>query len=71
VDHLLEDAAAGKLPQPSESGFERLLAERGVQPVDYAGWQRIDEYERARGSERGRPRVKLTSIGELVERSRE
>jgi ferredoxin--NADP+ reductase len=71
VDHVLEDAAAGKLPEPAEDGFERLLAERGVERVDYAGWGRIDEYERARGEEQGRPRVKLTSIAALVERSRE
>lgn len=70
VDHLLEDAQDGKLPEPPKDGFEQLLAERGVAPVDYAGWQRIDAYERARGEEQGRPRVKLTSIAELIERSR-
>jgi ferredoxin--NADP+ reductase len=70
VDHLLEDAAAGRLPEPAKDAedFERLLDE--LDAVDYEGWGRIDEYERARGSEQGRPRVKLTSIEELVNRSR-
>jgi ferredoxin--NADP+ reductase len=70
VDHLLEDAAAGKLPEPAKSAddFERLLG--GLDAVDYEGWGRIDEYERARGEEQGRPRVKLTSVAELLERSR-
>jgi ferredoxin--NADP+ reductase len=72
VDHLLADAQDGKLAPPAHDrlDFDRLLEERGVTPVDYAGWQRIDEYERARGAEQGRPRVKVTSLGELVERSR-
>jgi ferredoxin--NADP+ reductase len=72
VDHLLADAREGKLPAPAhdEGGFGQLLTERGAIPVDYNGWQRIDEYERARGAEQGRPRVKITSLDELVERSR-
>jgi ferredoxin--NADP+ reductase len=70
VDHLLEDAAAGTLPEPAKDAedFERLLHE--LDAVDYEGWGRIDEYERARGEEQGRPRVKLTSVAELLERSR-
>jgi ferredoxin--NADP+ reductase len=72
VDHLLADAEAKLLPEPLQDrqDFERLLRSRGAAPVDYAGWQRIDEYERARGAEQGRPRVKLTSIPELIERSK-
>jgi ferredoxin--NADP+ reductase len=70
VDHLLADAADGRLPEPAKGAedFERLL--EAFDPVDYAGWSRIDEYERARGEEQGRPRVKLTSIQELIDRSR-
>jgi ferredoxin--NADP+ reductase len=70
VDHLLEDAAAGTLPEPAKDAedFERLLDE--LDAVDYEGWGRIDEYERARGERQGRPRVKLTSVAELLERSR-
>jgi ferredoxin--NADP+ reductase len=71
VDHLLADADNGLLPEPAQGreDFERLLAERAA-PVDYAGWQRIDEYERAQGEAQGRPRVKITSLPELVERSK-
>ncbi|HWE33265.1 MAG TPA: FAD-dependent oxidoreductase [Solirubrobacteraceae bacterium] len=70
VDHLLEDAAEGKLPEPAKGAddFERLLDE--LDAVDYEGWGRIDAYERARGEAQGRPRVKITSAAELLERSR-
>jgi ferredoxin--NADP+ reductase len=72
VDHLLADARDGRLPEPARGpeDFDRLLGERGLAAVDYEGWKRIDEYERARGAEQGRPRVKVTSIPELIERSK-
>jgi ferredoxin/flavodoxin---NADP+ reductase len=69
-DRLLEDAAAGLLE--SEGGeLEELLRGRGVDFVEYAGWQAIDELERALGEPLGRPRVKLTSWGELLAKARE
>jgi ferredoxin--NADP+ reductase len=68
-DRLLEDARAGLLH--SEGGdLESLLRERGVEFVEYAGWQAIDEHERSLGEPHGRPRVKLTSWDELLERAR-
>jgi ferredoxin--NADP+ reductase len=71
VDHLLEDVAAGGLPEPAKDheDFERLLAERGAVRVDYAGWEKIDEYERRLGEEQGRPRVKVTTIAELLDKA--
>jgi ferredoxin--NADP+ reductase len=69
-DRLLEDAAAGVLQ--SEGGeLEDLLRARGTDFVEYAGWQAIDEHERALGEPLGRPRVKLTSWDELLAKARE
>jgi ferredoxin--NADP+ reductase len=69
-DRLLEDAAAGVLQ--SEGGeLEDLLRARGADFVEYAGWQAIDEHERALGEPLGRPRVKLTSWDELLAKARE
>jgi len=42
------------------------LESRGVQYVDYAGWQRIDAAERARGTTLGKPREKYTSVSEML-----
>ncbi len=44
-----------------------LLAERGVDPVLYAGWESIDAAEKQRGEPLGRPRVKLCTWDELRE----
>src|SRR5205814_798571 len=52
VGRLLEDAAAGRLepkPDASAAAVDALLAERGVQVVEYDGWMAIDEVERATG----------------------
>jgi len=69
VEAVLEDAAAGRLA--GEGGeLEDLLRERGVDFVEYAGWQAIDEHERGLGAPRGRPRVKLTSWDELLAKAR-
>jgi ferredoxin--NADP+ reductase len=69
VDALLKDLSDGLLPEPSTSPGELLktLEQRGVEVVDYAGWEAIDEHERAAGEPHGRPRVKLTSVEDMLE----
>ncbi len=49
---------AGKIPD--------LLAQRGQHPIDDTGWRRINHRERRLGAHLGRPRVKLTTRGELL-----
>ena len=70
VELLLEDARAGLLPPRSGDTIDDLLEERGVDVVMYAGWERIDQVERARGETQGRPRVKLCSWDELLAAAR-
>ena len=71
IELLLEDARAGRLPPADRSGtLEKLLGERGVEAVVYAGWEAIDVLERARGGELGRPRVKLCSWEDLLDAAR-
>jgi ferredoxin--NADP+ reductase len=72
VTLLLEDLAAGRLPEPSgdAQSLDRLIAERGLERVDYAGWLSIDAHERALGEPQGRPRVKLTRTEELLRAAR-
>ena len=74
VDLLLEDAREGRLPAGGagrDAGrVSALLAERGVSVVTDAGWAAIDAVELARGSEQGRPRVKLTRWVELLAAAR-
>jgi ferredoxin/flavodoxin---NADP+ reductase len=57
---LLEDAEGGLLNEPANDGdIADLLAERGVEPVSWEGWERIDAHEQELGAGL-RPRVKLT-----------
>jgi ferredoxin--NADP+ reductase len=69
VERLLEDADAGVL-SAGGGELEDLLRDRGVDFVEYAGWEAIDAHERAHGESQGRPRVKLTSWDELLAKAR-
>jgi ferredoxin--NADP+ reductase len=66
VDHLLDDAREGRLARTGSGTLDELLDEKGVEYVDYAGWQAIDAAERAAGEPAGRPRVKLTAWEQLL-----
>jgi len=69
IDLLIEDLAAGRLLDPAPIGdaaLERFVRERQPQLVDYEGWIAIDRHERRLGEPAGRPRVKLTSVEELL-----
>jgi ferredoxin--NADP+ reductase len=60
IQHVVEDAAAGKLGHGvSPDEVDELLAERGLRVVTQAGWESIDHSERTAGEPHGRPRVKL------------
>jgi len=71
TDRLLEDLAAGLLPQPRADPDQLIarLRARGVPVVTYAGWQAIDAHERSLGELQGRPRVKLVRHEELLARA--
>lgn len=43
-----------------------LLVERGVERVDWQGWLAIDEAERRRGEQAGRPRIKFVDLAEML-----
>jgi ferredoxin/flavodoxin---NADP+ reductase len=69
LSRLVEDLAAGALPEPPEPGREAidaLLAERKPDLVTADGWREIDAHELERGRAEERPRVKLASRDELL-----
>ncbi len=71
VQLLLEDGAAGRLPRvPEPRDLAEVLAERGADPVLYAGWEEIDRVEKAAGEPHGRPRVKLHRWEDLLAAAR-
>jgi ferredoxin/flavodoxin---NADP+ reductase len=42
------------------------LHERGIDYVTYQDWKMLDQYEVASGSRQGRPRVKITTVPEMM-----
>ena len=68
VKQLLADVEAGAVPEvePGVSSVDALLGERGVVVTDWADWQRLDAEETRRGEPLGRPRVKITDVGEML-----
>ena len=69
VNALLEDLEAGQVltpATPERTELEALLKERGVRWVTFDDWRRLDALEQAIGAEMGRPRVKLTTVDEML-----
>lgn len=56
-------APAGK---PGRQGFDELAAERGIQVVRFADWQKIDEAEVA-AARAGSPREKFVAVEKMIE----
>jgi len=71
ADNLVADIAAGKLPEAELAGDSdatpSLLAERKPDAIGFDQWQKIDAAEIANGEPQGRPRVKFTSIPEMLD----
>lgn len=69
VASLLADADAGLLPHTGTltacEVTEQLRARASLS--SYAGWQRIDQGERRAGTPLDRPRIKLTTLGDLMD----
>jgi ferredoxin--NADP+ reductase len=71
IELLLDDVRSGRLASKGSTAdaVDAFLDERGIARVLYDGWSAIDEHERGRGEEQGRPRVKLATWQELLDRA--
>ncbi|HEX3033589.1 MAG TPA: FAD-dependent oxidoreductase [Thermodesulfobacteriota bacterium] len=70
VNCMLEDVVNGAIFDPSHpeaASIENLIRERQPSFVSYSDWLNLDKQELARGEAEGRPRVKYTSIAEILE----
>jgi ferredoxin--NADP+ reductase len=70
VDHLLADAVSGRITAaPGDPDtLLALLRQRGASPTDWNDWYRLDAHEVERGKATGKPREKLTTLQEMLER---
>jgi ferredoxin--NADP+ reductase len=64
----VDDFNAGLLDQQvaKPAALARLVRERAPDRIDAAGWRAIDAAEIARGQAQGRPRVKFTSVPDML-----
>ena len=70
VSSALEDLRQEKMNRPSlpdREAVTNLLMERGIRFVTFDDWRKIDTLESERGKPYGRPRIKFTSISEMLE----
>jgi ferredoxin--NADP+ reductase len=49
------------------SRIAAFLRQRGIDYVSFQDWQVLDAHEVALGASQGRPRVKLTTVPEMLE----
>jgi ferredoxin/flavodoxin---NADP+ reductase len=69
ADHMVTDAAAGQTLQPAHpepEAMTSLLAERQPLYFSYEDWLLLDEIEVSRGAALGRPRLKFTTVDEML-----
>ncbi|XP_066242964.1 NADPH:adrenodoxin oxidoreductase, mitochondrial [Saccopteryx leptura] len=67
---LLQDLKAGLLPpgpRPGYAAVEALLSSRGVRPVSFSDWEKLDAEEVSRGQRTGKPREKLLDPQEMLQ----
>jgi ferredoxin--NADP+ reductase len=70
VENMVKDFRVGKFMKPSEpdaSALEQLIRLRQPDYFSYEDWLFINDLEKERGAAIGRPRVKFTTIEEMVE----
>lgn len=72
VEALLSDFEAGVLtdPQHGPDHMADLIYQRHPDVIDNAGWLRINQAERQAGTVADRPRVKFTTIDEMLRAAR-
>ena len=72
VTNMLEDLAkaaeGGRVAVDRDpESIDRLLAERGVKPIDFAGWKKVDAFERSEGAKEGREHKKVVEPDQMRE----
>lgn len=70
VEKMLEDVQAGVLIMPTNPGADdalKMVEERQPDYFSFTDWEKLDEIEVARGEEENRPRVKFTSVKDMMD----
>ncbi|XP_068614279.1 NADPH:adrenodoxin oxidoreductase, mitochondrial-like [Brachionichthys hirsutus] len=72
---VVEDMGSGMLDvsaaRAGSQSISRLLEKRGVKPVTFSDWEKIDSVEKGRGEAPGKPREKLLTVEEMLQVARQ
>ena len=69
VKALLEDWKASSLPARGDVSLDAtlsLMKAKGLRPISFADWQKLDKLERERGAASGKIREKFASVEEML-----
>jgi ferredoxin--NADP+ reductase len=68
VERMVADLPSlnGSAGDHDPSRVERFLRDRGIDYVTYRDWKILDRHEVGRGEDQGRPRVKVTTVAEML-----
>ncbi len=69
VKALLEDWKGGKLPARSDVSLDAtlsLMKSKGLRPISFADWQKLDKLEKERGAKAGKIREKFTRVEDML-----
>ena len=69
VTNMLDDLSRGAILQPAcpdAASIEKFVRERQSQFFTFADWLKLDKLELANGAQQGRPRVKFTSVQDML-----
>ncbi|KAF9693152.1 hypothetical protein EKO04_008742 [Ascochyta lentis] len=67
VPFLNDTGGEEKTTRLGWDGVKEEVKSKGVRPLSWADWKRIDEMERARGKEKGKEREKFASVAEMLQ----
>jgi len=70
VECIMDDILSDKLPSPESLDTDsilKLICERQPDYFSYEDWLKLNELEVSKGQEQGRPRIKYTSIEEMLD----
>ncbi|GEL97340.1 FAD-dependent oxidoreductase [Cellulomonas terrae] len=71
IKHLVSDIdQLRRAGHPDPRAVTALLVERGIEHIEWSGWQLLDAYERTLGAAHGRERIKVVPREEMVALSR-
>uniref|UniRef100_A0A3B5A873 NADPH:adrenodoxin oxidoreductase, mitochondrial n=1 Tax=Stegastes partitus TaxID=144197 RepID=A0A3B5A873_9TELE len=68
---VMEDMDSGSLDvsaaKPGSKSISALLEKRGIKPVTFSDWEKIDNVEMSRGEACGKPREKVLTVEEMLQ----